>query len=181
MISIAVAIYSIFLAVRQIGKSSIVGQLNKVSVYSIDKTIVDSNKKNRSIRILLYSSFCIGTLFTGVFLGNIVTGGWLNFIISYLSIGIVFILILLVLRKSLKTHADFSIYSYITLLIVSLLGLTTGILINFILLINDVNLHRFTLSENPVSRFIFFTIGNLSLCFCTFQKMVENQIKYLKI
>lgn len=175
MISIAIAIYAIFLAVRKIGKSSIIGQLNKVSVYSTNKSIVDSKKNNKSKNLLLYSFFFTGTLFTGVFLSDIVTGGWTNLINSYLSIGIVFILLFFVLRSSLKTHADFSIYFYITLVFVSFIGLTIGLFINFILLITDVNLHDFTLRDSPVYRFMFLTIGNLSLCFLLFRKWLKSE------
>jgi len=56
----------------------------------------------------------------------------------------------------------------------SLIALTTGILINIILLVNDVNLHDFTLIHNPVSRFIFFTIGSLSFCFLLFSKWLRS-------
>ena len=174
MIAIAVSIYSIFLAVRKIGKSSIVGQLTKTSVYSTDGTIVDSKKKSKSIRMILYSTFFLGPLFITVFLGDALTGGLGQLFVSYLSLGIILILFLFILRKTLITHFDFSINSFIVLVLVNLIGLTIGISINFILLINDVNVHEFTWSNNPVFRFVLFTLGILSSCFVVFSKWLKS-------
>ena len=174
MISIAVVIFSIFLSVRKIGKSTIIGQLNKVSVYSTDESKVDSKKKSKSIRMLIYSSYIIVPLFVGILNGGTVIGDWVEFMIPYLIIGIVLTITPFILRRPLKTHANFSNYNYIILMLFSLIALTTGILINIILLVNDVNLHDFTLIHNPVSRFIFFTIGSLSFCFLLFSKWLRS-------
>ncbi|RKU25731.1 hypothetical protein C6497_15335 [Candidatus Poribacteria bacterium] len=174
VITIAVSIFSIFLAVRKIGKSSIVGQLNRSTVYASDGSMVHSKRTSKSIRMILYSTILLCPLFTGVFLVDVMTGGLGEILLSYIFIGIVLILFLLILRKTLTTHFDFSIYSFIILVFVSFIGLTIGILINFILSINEINLQEYTLSKNPVSRFLFITVGILSLCFGLFRNWLNS-------
>ncbi|MCG9127129.1 ABC transporter permease [Candidatus Poribacteria bacterium] len=174
IISSIVVMYSIFLAVRKIDQASIVGKLNNLSVYSIDKSKVDTEKRNKSIKKFLYSSVLIVSLFSVILIGDIVTGGWEDIIYLYVSTGIFISLIFLIFKRLHRQPADFSVYNYIISLLISIICTTTAILINFILLINNVNLHEFTQIDNPVSRFIMFTLGNLTLCFVLFSSWLKS-------
>lgn len=174
MISITVAISSIFLSVRKIGKFSIIGKLNRVSDNSTNELTVDPKKVSKSIRIALYASFFIVPIFVGVFLDTTVTGGWDDLFISYLFIVLVSIILLYLFIGPIKKHTNFSIYSYITLIFVCLIGLTIGVVINSLLLIRDVNMHEFTMIDNPVFRFVFLTIGILSMCSMLFKEWLRS-------